>query len=314
MNDPHLTHRAAAPDQTVSSAEDPYPTRGAKERLLPRQAPVVWSDGAPRGRHALSPEQLTFYDDNGYLVVPDLFTRHEIEELLDEQHRLVRDPRMQDRPELIMEPDSDVARSVFNPHRFSDRFHDLSRDARILDKVQQLLGSETYIHHARVNIKRPLNGKSFPWHSDFETWHAEDGMPLPRAVSAWIMLSENNRFNGPLFAMPGSHRVFVGCAGSTPDENYRQSLRHQQAGTPSGLVMRQLAERFGLDSVEGTVGSLVLHECNLMHGSPDNLSPWPRTNLFFVYNSVTNPPAERPFAATRFRPEFLACRGAVPLR
>ena len=292
---------------------DPYHTRTGQERVIERTDPVLYGV-APQGPSSLTAPQLQQYARDGYLVVPDVFTTEEVDVLRATTADLCSSPRLQGRDELVIEPDSQEPRSLFSPQRFSPLFERIVRDARILDKVEQVLASPVYLHHARVNIKGAFSGRSFPWHSDFETWHAEDGMPLPRAVSAWIMLSENNRFNGPLFAMPGSHRVFVGCAGSTPDENYRQSLRHQQAGTPSGLVMRQLAERFGLDSVEGTVGSLVLHECNLMHGSPDNLSPWPRTNLFFVYNSVTNPPAERPFAATRFRPEFLACRGAVPLR
>jgi ectoine hydroxylase len=51
-----------------------------------------------------------------------------------------------------------------------------------------------------------------------------------------------------------------------------------------------------------------------MHGSADNISPAARTNLFFVYNSVLNTPAEKPFAAASFRPEFLGRRDSTPLQ
>jgi hypothetical protein len=60
--------------------------------------------------------------------------------------------------------------------------------------------------------------------------------------------------------------------------------------------------------------TLVIHECNMLHGSPDNLSPHARSNLFFVYNSVLNTPIPQPFAATAFRPEFLARRDFRPLQ
>ena len=36
-----------------------------------------------------------------------------------------------------------------------------------------------------------FTGSGFSWHSDFETWHAEDGMPSIRTVSCSIPLMEN---------------------------------------------------------------------------------------------------------------------------
>ncbi len=41
-----------------------------------------------------------------------------------------------------------------------------------------------------------FTGSGFYWHSDFETWHAEDGMPSMRAVSCSIALTENFAYNG----------------------------------------------------------------------------------------------------------------------
>ena len=315
----HELNRSAGAGSDASPHEppghtDPYPTRGKEELLLPRTDPVVYGAGRPSGRFALTPEQLAFYADNGYLVVPDVFTAQEAVELLAEQDRLVQDPQMRERDELILEPDSTVARSIFNPHRFSERFHALSRDPRILDKVHQLLDSEVYIHHARVNIKHPLNGKSFPWHSDFETWHAEDGIPKPRIMSVWVMLTENNQFNGPLYVIPGSHKTFVACAGQQPGDNHKQSLRRQEYGVPSLDALRRLNEQGGLASAVGAPGTLVLHEGNTMHGSTDNMSPLARTNLFFVYNSLLNRPAATPYAADSFRPEFLGSRDFTPVR
>ena len=62
----------------------------------------------------------------------------------------------------------------------------------------------------------------------------------------------------------------------------------------------------------GRAGSLVLFECNVMHGSNGNITPDPRSNVFFVYNSVENVP-EAPFAAGRPRPDFIATRDVRPI-
>ncbi|WP_374103712.1 hypothetical protein [Streptomyces sp. ISL-86] len=49
-----------------------------------------------------------------------------------------------------------------------------------------------------------------------------------------------------------------------------------------------------------------------MHGSADNITPYPRSNLFVVFNSVDYTPGE-PFAAPGRRPAFVAAREFTPL-
>jgi ectoine hydroxylase len=295
------------------SGEDPYPTRGAQERILDRADPVVHGDGAPVGAAGLGREQVAAFERDGFLVLPEVFSAEETAAMRVDADRLAGAPELMEREEFIREPDSRRARSVFSPHRFSDLFGNLSRDHRILDKVMQLLGSGVYIHHSRINIKRALNGKSFPWHSDFETWHAEDGIPRMRILSAWVMLHGNDAFNGPVFLVPGSHRRFVACAGATPENHHEASLRKQEYGVPSQDALRELVEAGGMAAAHGPPGTLVIHEGNTMHGSPDNITPFSRTNAFFVFNSVHNTPAERPFAAPAFRPRFLGSRDFTPL-
>ena len=53
-------------------------------------------------------------------------------------------------------------------------------------------------------------------------------------------------------------------------------------------------------------------DCNVMHGSNGNITPQPRRNVFFVYNSVDNA-LEEPFAAPQPRPEHIASRDFRPL-
>lgn len=300
--------------EQISEAEDLYPTRGREEKIVERVDPIVYGDGQPRGGHSLTPEQLHYYAQNGFIVIPGVFSQQEVDAFNDEYERLAVSDALKGKDELVLEPDSDQPRSIFSPQRFSDVFNRLSRDHRILDKITQILDSDVYIHHARINIKRALSGKSFPWHSDFETWHAEDGLPRCRVLSAWVMLHENNEFNGPLYLIPGSHKSFVSCAGVTPEDHHKASLRKQEYGVPSIDALRGLSEEGGLAAAHGVPGTLILHEGNTMHGSPDNISPAARTNLFFVYNSVLNTPAETPFAAARFRPEFLGGRDFTPLQ
>jgi ectoine hydroxylase len=138
-------------------------------------------------------------------------------------------------------------------------------------------------------------------------------MPRMRAVSVSIALTENFDTNGGLMIMPGSHRTFVGCTGETPKDNYKRSLKMQEAGTPSRKSLTELADRHGIKLFTGPAGSATWFDCNCMHGSGDNITPYPRSNVFIVFNSVHNTAAE-PFAAPARRPEFIGARDFTPVR
>jgi len=293
---------------------DLYPTRGKTECILERPDPVVYGDGRTESPFGMTAQEVESYEENGFLVLPNVFSPQEVSLFLQEFCRLGESPELQEREELIREPSSNMLRSIFNQHKFSELFERLSRDRRILDKVTQLLGSQVYIHQGRINIKPAYSGKSFPWHSDFETWHAEDGIPSCRMLTGWVMLTGNNEFNGPLYLVPGSHRSFVSCAGRAPEDHHKFSLRKQSYGVPSADAVRTLVDEGGLIGVYGEPGTLVFHEANLMHGSPDNISPWARTNLMFVYNSVENSPLDKPFGVSKPRPEYLRNTDLMPLK
>jgi ectoine hydroxylase len=289
---------------------DLYPTRGSEEKIIERTDPVIY--GEAEGEFSLSDAEAAYFESNGFIVFPEFFSQEEIETFNRAFEELKADKKLSKKDEYITEPGSDELRSIFSQHLFSPVFEKLSKDRRILDKVEQILGSRAYIHHSRINIKPAYKGKSFPWHSDFETWHAEDGLPRCRNVTAWVMLSDNTQFNGPLYLIPGSHKTFVACAGETPENNYKESLKNQRYGVPSLEAIEALTAESELAAALGKAGTLVFHDGNIMHGSPDNISPDPRTNAFFVYNSVENTPV-KPFAAKERRAPFLSLDDHAPL-
>ena len=294
----------------MTTAQDIYPSRvGKNETIMDRQDPVVYDTHIPDSPHALSQQDLDFFNDNGYLIIPDYMT-NDVDNINAEALRLKQ--ALRGREELVLEPESDDLRSIFALHKFSNDIDQLSRSPKILEPVQQLLGSRSYLMQSRLNIKPAYKGKSFPWHSDFETWHVEDGMPRMRAVTAWIMLTENNEHNGPLYVVPGSHKKYVSCEGTTEVDNHKRSLRKQVAGVPQPESIDALEKEKGITGIYGKPGTLVIHDCNLLHGSPDNLSPWSREILMFVYNSVENE-VQEPYGGLKRRPDYLSCPNKEPL-
>jgi ectoine hydroxylase len=297
-----------APERTT----DLYPTRGATEVSTPRQDPVVWSETSTAG--PIQPSELQAFERDGFLTVNPLISPEEVAVYRAELDRLICDPDVQADERSIIEPTSQDVRSVFEVHKLSEVFAGLVRDPRVLDRARQILGSDVYVHQSRINVKPGFGASGFYWHSDFETWHAEDGLPRMRTVSVSIALTENYETNGSLMIMPGSHKTFLGCAGATPKDNYKKSLQMQEAGTPSDKALTEMASRHGIKLFTGPAGSATWFDCNCMHGSGDNITPFPRSNVFIVFNSVENTAVE-PFAAPVPRPEFIGARAPfVPVK
>ncbi|MFC3789799.1 ectoine hydroxylase [Paenibacillus sp. GCM10012307] len=294
-------------DQTrLNQIQDKYPSRLTdKPHRVKRQDPVVysqWSDNDP-----LTREQLEFYEKHGYLFLEGFFTAGEIGEWRKELGRLQQHYLTLSSEEVIREPGGDEVRSIFAVHRNNEVFRSTADHPKLKEIVDYLLGGPTYVHQSRINYKPGFTGKEFYWHSDFETWHVEDGMPSMRALSCSIALEDNFIYNGALMVIPGSHKEFIACVGQTPENHYKDSLRRQEYGVPDQMSLTELAHNSSIEMPVGKAGSVLLFDCNLMHGSASNISPYPRSNVFIVYNSLDNR-LQAPYSGQAPRPEFIAAR------
>lgn len=292
----------------MTTVTDMYASRTDRmSAIIARQDPVIYNGGTYAA--ALNTQQVSSYERNGFLLIEDLFNPQEVEKLLAEVERMRNDPAIVGLDEAITEPGSEAVRSIFRVHQLSSMVSDLARDPRVINVARQILGSEVYIHQSRANMKPGFKGKEFYWHSDFETWHVEDGMPRMRALSCSILLTDNNACNGPLMLVPGSHQQFISCQGVTPDDHYKKSLKKQEYGVPDSLSLQLLVEQGGIEPMIAKAGSVVFFDCNTMHGSAGNISPWPRANVFMVYNSVENVLGD-PKYGLKPRPEHIATRAS----
>lgn len=284
---------------------DAYPTRLPAEQWSDRKDPTVWGKWTPEA--PLTRAETHSFEKNGYLVLKGVFSAAEVAALQAESGRMRSGEAKLSPDNVITEPGSDEVRTVFRLDEQSALLDRLARDKRIAGRVSYLLDDEVYLHQSRLNYKPGFTGKEFYWHSDFETWHAEDGMPRMRAISASVLLTDNDALNGPLMLMPGSHQTFVACAGETPENNHQTSLKKQEIGVPSQDSLSKMARKFGVDYAAGRAGTVILFDCNTLHGSNGNITPFPRSNAFFVYNAWTNRVVS-PFAAKAPRPAFLSSR------
>jgi hypothetical protein len=74
-------------------------------------------------------------------------------------------------------------------------------------------------------------------------------------------------------------------------------------------AVTELVDRYGITSPKGPAGSVLFFHGNIVHGSPNNISPFGRLLTFITFNSVENVPGR----VHNPRPEFLVSRDAAPV-
>jgi ectoine hydroxylase len=292
--------------QTATRSVDVYRTRLAEHsQIEPRPHPVVW--GSMNNPGPLSSPELRRYDERGYHTTPSVLDDRDKARCLDDVNAIT--DRLGEDERVIRESTSGDVRSLFAVHQLSDVVAEICSREDVIGVARQILDDDVYIHQSRVNLKPGFAGGPFYWHSDFETWHAEDGMPAPRALSVSIALTPNHSYNGSLMIIPGSHKRFVSCVGETPDGYHEESLVSYRPpyGTPEESDVTELADEFGIDTITGPTGSALYFDSNCMHASSGNITPYPRSNLFVVFNAKSNA-LHDPFGAAYPRPDHLAHR------
>lgn len=253
----------------------------------------------------LSDRDLRTYDDQGYLLIPGVFTEQEVDVLRGEIPALIAE----DTPRRVLERDGKTVRAVHGSHQTNEVFRRLVRLPRLVGIARQILGSDVYVHQFKINMKAAFEGDIWQWHQDYVFWLKLDGMREPRAVNMFVFLDDVTEFNGPLFLVPGSQRAGVIDAAEAPSEgskdgDWAASFAAALKFTIPRDAMAGMVAAAGMIAPKGKRGTVLLTHCNIVHGSPPNMSPFDRWLTIITYNSVDNRLAPVPNA----RPEFLVSR------
>ena len=105
-----------------------------------------------------------------------------------------------------------------------------------------------------------------------------------------VFLHDCTPANGPLLVIPGSHSNAL--EEILARENGVQGYDTERVPIER---LRELAERGGIRDLCGTAGTVAFIHPTLLHGSAPNMTPWPRSILYYNYNACSN----RPLAAKR---------------
>ena len=269
----------------------------------------------------LTNEQLKYYADNGFVLVPEHFSAADISTIKAEIPRLLAE----DSPRRVVEK-SGLIRSVYGSHMTNEVLRRLSRHPKIVEPAMQIIRSKVYVYQFKINAKAAFGGDVWEWHQDYIFWLKEDSLPAARVTNAVIFLDEVNEFNGPMFLIPGSHKEGVidvaarreaelsrngnGQKGADPyDRSWLSNLTADLKYSLNRPIVASLVTQYGMVAPKGKQGSVLFFDSNLVHGSANNISPFDRMLILITFNSTSNLPVFN----ENSRPDFLVSRDTKPI-
>lgn len=231
---------------------------------------------------ALTRDQIDHFTQQGYLVVEDVFATSEMitykracDELSAQAKGLTAST---DRFKLqVFGEKTLMVQQVGDPHEMSGTWLDLMKDPRLLDRVEQLLGSNIQLYYSQLMMKASRQGFAAPWHQDF-AFFPHDGT---RSLACTVAIDDATLENGCLRVIPGSHKLGL--------------LNHYKDGVFTGVVQDFTA--FDADTeipLPAKAGSLLFWHSLTLHSSHPNQSEEPRRALVVEYKD----PADRLLAGS----------------
>ncbi|MFP4096910.1 MAG: phytanoyl-CoA dioxygenase family protein, partial [Cyclobacteriaceae bacterium] len=151
----------------------------------------------------LSETQKQAFEDDGYLLIPSLFSKEEIEVLSTKAHN---DHYMDQAVSSVDDGQGNPVRLSLWNHPGDGLYGMFARCHKLVDRVEDLLGGEVYHYHSKMVLKDAKTGGAWAWHQDYGYWY-QNGLLFPDLVSVMIAVDRATRENGCLQVIKGSHKM-----------------------------------------------------------------------------------------------------------
>jgi phytanoyl-CoA hydroxylase len=224
----------------------------------------------------LSPRQRRQYDEDGFFVLENVLSASELDGLRRGVADLVEGARAltANTPFYDLEtshtPQQPRLRRVTQPDKVNATFGALVRHPKIVAAMRDLWGANIRWQFGKLNMKAAGYGAAVEWHQDWAFYpHTNDDL-----AAVGIMLDDCGQDNGPLLAVPGSHRG--------PTFSHHVDGRFVAAMDPRDNAAGY--ER--AVPLLGKAGSITVHHVRAIHASAPNTSGRDRRMAFYQYRNA----------------------------
>ncbi len=177
-----------------------------------------------RNHGSLTPEQIQFYDQEGYLALSHLLNdmdmaavitsmQQKVDEIANDLYAnnlisdKLEDESFENRLARLFAGKTDAEFLQYG-RSWRDRlpgYFDLMANPKIISAVESLIGGEIFanpVYNTRPKVPKVAAG-AVPWHQDRSYWPDANANPV---ITVWVALVDANLENGCLHFMPQTHR------------------------------------------------------------------------------------------------------------
>jgi ectoine hydroxylase-related dioxygenase (phytanoyl-CoA dioxygenase family) len=210
-----------------------------------------------------------FYEENGYLLVPGVFSTAEVEAMRDAIARILETVAAteHDRSHTWAGVDQSLQLKGFHDLQYHDGvFTRMVAQPRLVEILTDLIGPNVQLHHSKMLVKPPEQGAPFPMHQDHPYFPHERHSVL----AASVHLDDTDEENGCLHVVPGSHKL-----GPLAAEGEAHTVDYPlESGT----------------ACPAAAGDVLFFNYLTIHGSGVNRSSRTRRNVLFQYRDPADEP------------------------
>ena len=220
----------------------------------------------------LSQFELDTYHQRGYVVPDARLEKEQIDRLKEAVARVIA-ANPETRPERLVSVH--INRRNDEGVHGDSAFFELANHSLILDRVEQILGSDLILWGCQLFCKPPDDGMEVPMHQDGHYWPIR---PLA-TCTAWVAIDDSTAENGCLRVVPGSHRG-------------QRHFEHARSDREEFVLNRYVNDPAVDESltvdIELEAGQFSLHDVYLIHGSNPNTSGKRRAGVSIRFMPATS--------------------------
>ena len=217
----------------------------------------------------LSAAERRTYDEQGYVVVPQVFPADELEAIDAEIDR------------LLTEPGNDAGGIhptwVFQVARRSEIARRFAEDERLLALIAEIVQPGIAIHSTKLVPKPPRSEDVCHWHQDDAFYlNPDDPLTFSRTrMSVWVPLQDADERNGCLWVVPGSQAWGLEDFHMVDSGQCRKVIDREAYAEANAVPLRVRA------------GDVVLFSALLWHHSKHNQTDRVRRAFIVSYQEAT---------------------------
>ena len=224
----------------------------------------------------LSQAEIEAYRRDGFIVVPEVLSPGEVQELRRVTEEFVCKAGSVAANDEVFDledthsPAEPRVRRIKTPHLHHAEYARAARHPKIVEVLKDLWGTVRF-DTGKLNMKSAGYGAPVEWHQDWAFYpHTNDDL-----AAVGIMLDACDSENGPMLVIPGSHLGPV-YDHHGPDGRFCGAIDPATCEAEFSRAVRCL----------GKAGSITVHHVRAVHGSATNFSGKQRRFLLFQYRAA----------------------------